>query len=349
MRLHELTRAFHPGRYLKARQDFRDPMQVLMAASGASRRDYSLSTRDGHVIHTNRGDRLVWEQYFSPRGCRVEIDAGLFHVYPDNPAHPAYFIAGGHDGMSHRPDFWNPAAGEVPLLQSLAASERSWFSQHGEDGVVEFLLQRIPVQHGFVVEFGAHDGVSMSNSRHWIHHRAWSGFLIEGNPDLYRKLKVLYADNPRVGTREAFVTPENVDALFREGGVPHDFELLSIDIDSIDYQVWEGLTEFQPKIVIVEFNSMIPPDREYVVPADRAVELGGTSRQGASLLSYEKLGRSKGYRLAYCESAGSNLFFVHESCAGFLDGSGFGSDLVYRPPGFGQLAGSPAPNGRGYL
>jgi hypothetical protein len=99
---------------------------------------------------------------------------------------------------------------------------------------------------------------------------------------------------------------------------------------------------------VVEYNSSIAPDIEYVVPKQDAARLSGTAREGASLLSWYKLGLEKGYRLVYGELTGSNLFFVHESCLSQIDVSGIEPADVYQPPQFGLLAGGIAPNGRGY-
>lgn len=152
-------------------------------------------------------------------------------------------------------------------------------------------------------------------------------------------------------TLQSFVTPENINQLFTDAGVPVDFDVLSIDIDSIDYFVWEGLTEYTPRIVIVEYNSAIPATEEYIAPRDEAIKLSGTSDEGASLLAYERLAKRKRYQLVYTELSGSNAFFIHESCKQYFpdtDWSQFTVENLYQPPQFGVLAGGKAINGRGY-
>ena len=47
-------------------------------------------------------------------------------------------------------------------LADLKASERSVFSQFGEDGVIEKIFEVIEPGPKFCVEFGAHDGVTWS-------------------------------------------------------------------------------------------------------------------------------------------------------------------------------------------
>ena len=233
-------------------------------------------------------------------------------------------------------------------MHELEQAEHSVYSQHGEDGVIQALLKHIPVKHRFVVEFGAYDGEYMSNSRHLIKDHGWRALLIEADPRFYKQLSRRYRNNPNVSLMNEFIYKENINELFKHGGVPRDFEVLSIDVDGPDYYLWQALTEYQPKIVIIESNPSFPAGEHYVVPEDQIRQLGGTSREGASLQSFYELGRQKGYHLVYIELSGANLFFIHDSCLEYFDIEGIEPALLYQPPQFGVLAGGSAPNGRGY-
>ncbi len=37
------------------------------------------------------------------------------------------------------------------------------------------------------------------------------------------------------------VTPENIERLFRQAGVPAEPDVLSIDVDGQDYWIWEAI------------------------------------------------------------------------------------------------------------
>lgn len=348
MRLKGLNRVFSYARYRKLKRDFENPLQALRAAAGISSAVISLRTRAGETMQVDRGDLPLWNAYFNHDGCEVRIERGMFHVLPVNADHPDYFIKGCGGGVTWKPQRWSDAGRHREFIDRLQGRERSVWSQHGEDGVLEALMEKVSSAEKYIVEFGAYDGICMSNSRYLIHDQGWSALLIEADPRFYRRLRALYENSPSVTTRKSFVTPENINGLFADAGVPRDFDILSIDIDSIDYYVWEALTEFSPKIVVVECNASIPPDREYVVPKEKAMEYSGTSREGASILSLYALGRRKGYHLVYAELSGANLFFVHEDHIDHIAARGIGPADVYQPPQFGVLCGGSAPNGRGY-
>jgi FkbM family methyltransferase len=63
-----------------------------------------------------------------------------------------------------------------------------YYSQLGQDVLLDrCLFDRR--EHGVFVDVGAHDGLSLSNSAALERERAWSGLLIEPNPDVFAVLK----------------------------------------------------------------------------------------------------------------------------------------------------------------
>jgi hypothetical protein len=335
-------------RYQKLKNDFRTPLRGLLYTYRLLKGPLRLTLRDGTAMEISRDDFPLWQEYFEPRKAQVEVGQGLFKVSPlDKNAKP-YRIKGGNYMITHEPERFYPQALESAYFRRLQSAEKKIFSQHGEDGVIQEIFSRVLAPHRFMVEFGAHDGVKMSNSRNLILHHDWKAFLIEADSRYYKKLKNLYASHPRVRTLFSFVTEENINRLFHEAKVPHDFEVLSIDVDSIDYYLWAALTEFRPRLVIVECNPMVPPDQSYVVSKEKAFSLGGTSLEGASFKAFVDLAETKDYALIYTELCGSNLFFLDKKYLKDIDYDGLPAQWMYQPPQFGELAGCPTLNGRGY-
>ena len=199
-----------------------------------------------------------------------------------------------------------------------------------------------------MIEFGAHDGINMSNSRYLIETHNWQALLIECDSRFFKKLDSLYAENKNVTTQKKMLSPANINQVFHNADVPIDFDFLSIDVDGPDYYLWEALTEYTPSIVMVEYNSIISPDQAYIAPEHKVLDWSGTSKEGASLLSFCKLGKKKGYIPIYTELSGSNLFFIHNRHQSLFDVENITVEMLYQPPQFGKLVGGPAPNGRGY-
>ncbi len=347
MRLNRLSKLFNLKRLVRLQNDFSTPFKALIASSGVISKKIELLIRDNTKMSVDRSDLPVWSEYFSEKNCKVKIENGLFRIIPLDKNYPEYFIKGCSGAMTYHPERW-AQDNTPPLVRELQKAEWGRFSQHGEDGVVEYLLDKVGINHKFIVEFGAHDGLNMSNSRYLIVEKGWQAFLIEADPTFYRQLNELYKNDNNVILRNCFVTKDNINQLFRDAGTPQDFDVLSIDVDGPDYYLWEALTEFTPKIVIVEYNSSKSPTDDYVVAEDKIFELGATKDEGASLLAFYNLGKKKGYQAVYTELYGSNLFFVHDSVIDNFNIEGINPTTLYQPPQFGELSGTAAPSGRGY-
>jgi hypothetical protein len=196
------------------------------------------------------------------------------------------------------------------------------FSQWGEDGLIQYLLSKVPVTHPVFVEFGVHD-YKESNTRYLLQHDNWTGLIMDGSQhyiDLIQRDAVYYRNNLTAAC--AFIDRENINTLLRKHGVTGDIGLLSIDIDGNDYWVWEAIDCISPRIVVCEYDSLLGPDRKVSTPYDPAFErlkahwsfLYG----GASLAALEDLARRKGYALVGSNSAGNNAFFVRKDLLGGL-------------------------------
>jgi FkbM family methyltransferase len=70
-------------------------------------------------------------------------------------------------------------------------------SHGGEDKIVMDYLNNFGIKHGLVVDIGAADGVTGSNSKRFIDW-GWAAILIEPNPVFYTYLTQLYEDCGRI-------------------------------------------------------------------------------------------------------------------------------------------------------
>jgi hypothetical protein len=199
---------------------------------------------------------------------------------------------------------------------SLARYEHQVFSQSGEDGVIREIFRRIGTTNRYFVEFGVENG--LENNTHFLLQQGWRGSWIEGSEPMSRQIREAfhsYLDQGTLSLLNSFVTAENISQLFSRLKVPLEFDLLSIDIDGNDYWIWKALDQWKPRVITVEYNGRFPPDYEWVMPYNASHCWDGNSHFGASLKSLELIGRAKGYKLVYCNFAGSNSFFIRADVA----------------------------------
>ena len=109
---------------------------------------------------------------------------------------------------------------------------------------------------------------------------------------------------PHINLRK-FITPERINSLFEKYDVPHEIDVLSIDIDSTTtgYEGHRRCTKFSAKILIIEYNSHVPPDEARVVEYDTAGWDGRTSYFGAGMPHSRSSGSRTGHTATDCSTA----------------------------------------------
>jgi hypothetical protein len=84
----------------------------------------------------------------------------------------------------------------------------------------------------------------------------------------------------------------SLDVLLREAGSPKDFDFLCIDVEGNDYNLWDSLIAFEPRVMMVDFNPTVPNDVLFAQEDDPGIN------HGASLRAFVELAGRKGYELA---------------------------------------------------
>ena len=187
----------------------------------------------------------------------------------------------------------------------LREFRRDVTSQRGEDGIIEKIFEIVGETNQYCIEFGAWDGKLYSNTWNLLKNHSWSGLLIEANEEKFSELQTEYADHERVTTLNKLIETkgeQSLDAILTQVGTPEDPDFLCIDVDGIDWHIWNSLTDFAPRLISVEFNPTVPNDMIFVQNDDASIN------QGASLLALIELGKSKGYELV--ATTEWNGFFV---------------------------------------
>lgn len=213
-------------------------------------------------------------------------------------------------------------------IQNLNLFERRITSQNWEDGMIHALFSLIGTTNKFYIEFGAEDGTECNTRQ--LRKSGWKGLLMDGSNT-----------NPAISLQQEFITAENIEDLFAKYNVPKHFDLLSIDIDGNDYWVWKAIEQYNPRVVIIEYNACIPYTPSVTIPYSAKFCWDKTDFYGASLSALVKIGSQKGYHLIATDSRGVNAFFVKKDIADkhFLVKN---PEEIYRPAMFkGKLGGHP--------
>ena len=192
------------------------------------------------------------------------------------------------------------------------------YSQNGEDGVLEKITNLLELNNLELCEFGAWDGIQGSNTFNLLKKYDAKCVYIEGDKKKYASLLRTAKKNPNITPINAYIDigQNKLDNVLSKTFLKKKFDILSIDIDSNDLEVWESLENYQPKIVIIEINSSIKPG---------ILQKHSLEHQGNSFSSTINVGKKKMYT-AVCHTG--NLIFVKNE---YMDKLNFSDDLIHNP------------------
>ena len=166
--------------------------------------------------------------------------------------------------MSEFPDPLSLSA----LGSTIQGRGRNDFTQFGEDGLIEAAFEKFGIANEWCFEVGAADGVFYSNTLR-LRNAGWYAVLIEAGKEQFNKLRE--HANERVQVVHETIGPDSLDRILRGIATPRQLDLGVIDIDGQDWWAWDGMNDFRPRLMLVEF---LP------VEGSPIPELGGEGQAG---------------------------------------------------------------------
>lgn len=172
----------------------------------------------------------------------------------------------------------------APRAGFLAGRGANFTSQFGEDGLIQACLEKFWCENQWCFEVGAANGTHLSNTAQ-LRDKGWSCVLIEADEKLYGKLQQLRSDS--VFTFHEKIVPQSLDRILKECKAPASPDLGVIDIDGQDYWIWKGLKNFQPRLMLVEFDYKSEEKPDWIPEKD--------AKGQATYKAILRLGAEKGY------------------------------------------------------
>jgi hypothetical protein len=202
----------------------------------------------------------------------------------------------------------------------IRKAEFQVFSQFGEDGIIQFLVQRVAIENEVFVEFGVGD-YRESNTRFLLVHDNWRGLIMDSADAMHEFLRSTGLGwRHTIDAKTAFIDRTNINSLIEAAGIEGDIGLLSIDLDGNDYWVLEAIRVVNPRIIVVEYNSAFGAEAAVSVPYEPTFVRGEKHWSwlywGASLAAITNLVDDRGYALVGSNRAGNNAFFVRRDVLG---------------------------------
>lgn len=167
--------------------------------------------------------------------------------------------------------------------------------------IIEKIFQKLNVEKGNFVEFGAWDGIQNSNTR-YLFLKGWKGLFIESDQNRFNHLKENYKNKKNIFLSNTHIdNKRNLIDYEIEKTLNEKIDFMSIDIDGLDVDIFETVQKFPPTVLCIEGGQILEPYYQLVGP-----EISKQNIQ-QSLYQMELKFMKKGYKLL---CAYQDAFFI---------------------------------------
>ena len=201
-------------------------------------------------------------------------------------------------------------------LNNLSEAEYKAFSQNGEDGIIDYLLNQLNINEPKFVEIGIGD-YRESNTRLLFEIRNVNGLVVDAIDNLKNKvLKNIKLWRNNLTVLEKKVNSSNINEILKVNNFSENLDLFSLDIDGIDYWIIKELPKNFAKIAVLEFNPNFGPSAKVTVPNikefDRSAYHYSNLCFGASLAAIIQIMHEKNFIFIGTNQFRCNAFFVNK-------------------------------------
>lgn len=139
----------------------------------------------------------------------------------------------------------------------LSSYSKKVYSQIGQDGIIEEIFNHIRPKNKQYVEFGF--GYALDNriesklngtNTYYLTKKGWSGWLFDA-----------LREHKPIGLFKELLTPGNIVDVFIKHKVPKYVDYISIDVDSVEIWLLQGLLNsslYRPQVISIEYNPNFP-------------------------------------------------------------------------------------------
>lgn len=191
-------------------------------------------------------------------------------------------------------------------LHKIGHHRKKIYSQCGEEGFIEFILGSIDphlANAPFIVEYGAGDGITLSNSYYFMKDKQGVSQLFDGDPKGSTWVDKAWIDVP-------FAIKHAKE--FNEEKMLHD--LFLIDLDGNDWYILNAFLgtlnkELHPLLVVCEINPIWKRDEARVIEYNPNHVWKNNTYYGMSLKASEIMMEKHGYTLIFVNDS-LNAYFL---------------------------------------
>ena len=169
--------------------------------------------------------------------------------------------------------------------------------------IIQYIFNTLNIKQGFFLEFGAWDGINLSNAR-LLFENNWNGMFIEGDKTKFEDLRNNYS-NTNILVENIYLDDQqnNINEVLKNNKIRH-IDFCSIDVDGMDLRLFKTFKEVLPTVVCIEGAQVLHPLFEGTISFE--IERDNVTQ---SLYKYNQIFTKMGYRLLFSYQ---DCFFIRE-------------------------------------
>jgi hypothetical protein len=169
--------------------------------------------------------------------------------------------------------------------------------------IIQYIFNTLNIKQGFFLEFGAWDGINLSNAR-LLFEKNWNGMFIEGDKKKFEDLRDNYS-NTNILVENIYLDDQhnNINKVLENNKIQH-IDFCSIDVDGLDLRLFKTFDDVLPTVVCIEGAQVLHPLFEGIISFQ--IERDNVTQ---SLYKYNQTFTKMGYRLLF---AYQDCFFIKE-------------------------------------
>jgi hypothetical protein len=208
--------------------------------------------------------------------------------------------------------------------QKLSDFEVKVFSQGGEDGIIDYLINQLGLIYPKVLEIGIGNFLEC-NSRFLMENRLAKVVVVDQNKEAINIIEN-YPNKWKYNIHfiNQFINLNNVLSIYNQAVQEiGNIDVLSIDIDGMDYWILKAIPKENISIIICEYNSLFKDQIGVSVPYnenfDRLSETESGKYFGASLKAFIDYLETNNFQFIGANLTCVNAFFVRKDLVNKLN------------------------------
>ena len=203
-------------------------------------------------------------------------------------------------------------------IKKFQQYSKKYMSQNKEAGLIKYIFDTIGWSNRKGIEIACGNGITC-NLSYFVRDHDMKALFFEKNAKLLQKGREYWKDKEnKPKFIEGFIYKNTVCDTIKENGFDGNIDILSLDIDGLDFWIMHNLINeceiINPRVIVLEFEDIIGPTKILTVPYKDKFSgwnkwaKGGPNYSCASLLAFTKL--LKNYNLVGTENKGFNAFYI---------------------------------------